>query len=286
MTLDWKPGGGWHTQLSVQRTVAQLDFYDFISFGELSTQPDQWRQRRICSRSARGNSGRRSSIRLFGDGLFKLDLGHDLVSMLQDRVLICELTIRRSGRIASTRRATSAPASATSPALTLDAPLTQAVEGPARQVHRNAPAHARRRSDQRRSAQIQRLFSRLAVGPRPSAAMPGDLLRLRTQRQSALHFLPHRRVRHELQRRRRTWTAFVEYRPSPDTAVTLDFDNVAQHSAASANRLLFFPNRAEPDPIINEFRERNRHISIGLTLKQSFGGARAVAGWRSRLSAG
>ena len=37
LTLDWKPGGGWHTQLSVRRTVAQLDFYDFISVGELST---------------------------------------------------------------------------------------------------------------------------------------------------------------------------------------------------------------------------------------------------------
>lgn len=36
ITLDWKPGGGWHTQLSVRRTVAQLDFYDFISFGDLS----------------------------------------------------------------------------------------------------------------------------------------------------------------------------------------------------------------------------------------------------------
>ena len=45
LTLDWKPGGGWHTQLSVKRTVAQLDFYDFISFGELSTEPGQRRQR-------------------------------------------------------------------------------------------------------------------------------------------------------------------------------------------------------------------------------------------------
>ncbi|HEU5285601.1 MAG TPA: hypothetical protein VFU20_03690, partial [Sphingomicrobium sp.] len=29
-TIDWKPGGGWHAQLSVRRTVAQLDFFDFI----------------------------------------------------------------------------------------------------------------------------------------------------------------------------------------------------------------------------------------------------------------
>ena len=36
LTLDWKPGGGWHTQFSVRRTVAQLNFYDFISVGDLS----------------------------------------------------------------------------------------------------------------------------------------------------------------------------------------------------------------------------------------------------------
>ena len=37
VTMDWKPGGGWHTQFSIRRTVAQLNFYDFISVGDLST---------------------------------------------------------------------------------------------------------------------------------------------------------------------------------------------------------------------------------------------------------
>ena len=52
---------------------------------------------------------------LFGDGLFKLDLGHDLVSMLQDRILICDPRIPTTRISASTRRATLAPASAISP---------------------------------------------------------------------------------------------------------------------------------------------------------------------------
>ena len=47
---------------------------------------------------------------LLGDGLFKLDLGHDLISKLQDRILI----YRPTRETASTRRATSAPASAIS----------------------------------------------------------------------------------------------------------------------------------------------------------------------------
>jgi hypothetical protein len=42
--------------------------------------------------------------------------------------------------------------------------------------------------------------------------------------------------------------------------------------------LLFIPNRAETEFRINEFRERNRHLNFGLTLKQSFGGSSAGAG--------
>ena len=34
--FDWRPGGGWHAQLSIARTVAQLDFGDFISGAELA----------------------------------------------------------------------------------------------------------------------------------------------------------------------------------------------------------------------------------------------------------
>ena len=50
--------------------------------------------------------------------------------------------------------------------------------------------------------------------------------------------------------------------------MTLNVD----HTFGKRNRLLFRPNRAEPDTVINEFRERDQHISIGLTLKQTFGG--------------
>jgi hypothetical protein len=67
-------------------------------------------------------------------------------------------------------------------------------------------------------------------------------------------------------------TAFVEYRPDPRTAITLDVDN-AIDTGASRERLRFLPNRAAPQRTINELRERNRHVSIGLTFKRSFGGA-------------
>ena len=72
-------------------------------------------------------------------------------------------------------------------------------------------------------------------------------------------------------------TAFVEYRYSPQTSITLDVDN-AFATTGERNRLIFFPNRANPETVINEFRERNRHLAFGLTLKQSFGGGGSGAG--------
>ena len=52
--------------------------------------------------------------------------------------------------------------------------------------------------------------------------------------------------------------------------------------------MLFWPNRAEPDQVFDEFRDRNRHRSFRITLKQSFGGSGGAkvaakgiaAGWR------
>jgi hypothetical protein len=67
-------------------------------------------------------------------------------------------------------------------------------------------------------------------------------------------------------------TAFVEYRPSAKTAITFSVDNLLGTHAAR-RRILFRPNRAEPDDVFNEFRDRDRHQSFQVTLKQSFGGA-------------
>ena len=69
-------------------------------------------------------------------------------------------------------------------------------------------------------------------------------------------------------------TAFVEYRFTPRTSVTFDVDNLFETSG-NRTRLRFFPNRAVPGLVINEVRERNRHLSFGVTLKQSLGGGSA-----------
>ena len=83
VTLDWKAKSGWHSQFSIRRTVAQLDFYDFM-FGAIERRPDQRRQ---CGSPAATHLEVRATVDrpLFGSGL-TFDLG-DHISMLQDRIL-------------------------------------------------------------------------------------------------------------------------------------------------------------------------------------------------------
>lgn len=84
-TLDWRPEGGWRVQLSVQRTVAQLRFEDFISSAELASE-------RVNGGNAELLPQRAWELRatfekpILGDGLVRLEFGHDFVSMVQDRI--------------------------------------------------------------------------------------------------------------------------------------------------------------------------------------------------------
>jgi len=270
ITLDWKPGGGWHTQFSIKRTVAQLDFYDFISFGDLST-------RRINGGNADLEPQRTWEFRatvdhaLFGDGLFKLDLGHDLVSKLQDRILICD----EANHPGDPHFCSDAPGNLGTGkryfvSLTLDAPLGKVWKGlrakftgTIQRTRVKDPIDGRQRNwsnffpDWQWDLTVRRDAGSFSYGfdvfdnKRFTAFRTDEF-------DSNFNGAP-------------AWNAFVEYRPGANTSVTLNLD----HTFGKRNRLLFLPNRAQPEFIINEFRERDQHISVGLTLKQTFGGGGA-----------
>ena len=70
-------------------------------------------------------------------------------------------------------------------------------------------------------------------------------------------------------------TMFVEYRPTERMAITLDVDNLFD-TGALRERTFYEPNRSNSSARIFELRERNRHVSFGMTLKHSFGGAGAA----------
>ena len=263
-TIDWKPGGSWHTQFSIKRTVAQLDFFDFVTVAELSTdrvnagnqnlQPQRaWEFRWTVDRP------------LLGEGLIKLDLGYDLVSMLQDRVLVFDEegnAFDAPGNIGTGKHYFAQ--------LTVDAPLGRVWQGlrarfngTVRRTRVEDPISGEKRNftgffpDWEWNVDVRRDAGAFSYG---FSIFDRDRFTFFRTDEFDVNFngAPG-------------FTAFLEHRPGPRTSVTLD----VQHIFGKRNRLLFFPNRADPELIINEFRERDRHMDFGLTIKQTFGGGAA-----------
>ena len=268
VTLDWKGGKGWHGQLSVRRTVAQLDFYDFISSAELSTDringgnPDLVPQQTWEFRGTIEHA-------LLGDGLAKLDVGYDLINDLQDRVLICDpldpnACFDAPGNIGTGKRYFAH--------LTLDAPLARLglkgvrvkFDGQLQRTRVEDPINGNMRNfsgdfpDWNWSVDVRRDAGNFSFGFNINDR--DRITFFRTDEFDAnFNGGPY-------------GTAFIEYRPRAGTTITLDLDN-ALDTSGERNRLLFSPHRGAVDPvIINEFRERNRHLNFGLTFKQTFGG--------------
>jgi hypothetical protein len=266
LSIDWKPGGGWHAQASIKRTVAQLDFYDFVSIADLSAQ-------RVNGGNENLEPQRTWEFRLtgehplLGDGLFKLDLGYDLVSSLQDRILIFDevndIFLDAPGNIGTGKRYFAQ--------LTLDAPLTRLWKGlrvkftsTVQRTRVHDPISGKLRNftgyfpDWEWNVDVRRDIGKFSYG-----FTIGDRDRFtffRTDEfDSNFNGGPF-------------GTAFIEYRLNPRTSITLDVDN-ALETSGNRDRLLFRPNRADQDSIFDEFRHRDRHMTFGLTLKQSFGGS-------------
>lgn len=264
LTLDWKGGKGWHGQLSAKRIVAQLNFYDFISSAELSTDrinagnpdlvPQQtWQFRGMIEHP------------ILGDGVAKLDVGYDLINDVQDRVLIFDDSgngFDAPGNIGTGKLYFAK--------LTLDAPLAKiGLKG--MRIRANGQLQ-RTRVEDPIDGEL-RNFSDFFPDWNWTVEFRHDLKNV------SYGFTVNDRDRFTFFRTDELdtnfnggpyGTAYIEYRPRAGTTITLDLDN-ALDTSGNRNRLRFIPNRAITDFRINEFRERNRHLNFGLTLKQSFG---------------
>jgi hypothetical protein len=269
LSVDWNPGNGWHAQFSIRRTVAQLDFYDFISVADLSAQ-------RVSGGNAQLQPQRTWEIRgmvehpLLGDGVAKLEFGHDQVSLLQDRVLLCDPDHPNDAKFCFDAPGNLGTGKRDFAKLTLDMPLSRLWSG------------LRVKADA--TLQRTRVDDPINHDPRKwSGFYPSWQWNLDVRRDSgkwSYGFVVNDNQRFTFYRTDEFdtnfnggpyGTAFIEYRPWANTAITFDVDNLF-NTSGNRDRLLFRPNRAQPLFIFDEVRERNRHRSFGITLKQSFGG--------------
>jgi outer membrane receptor protein involved in Fe transport len=260
LAIDWKPAAGWHTRLSAKRTVAQLNFYDFLSFAELANDrvnggnaellPQRtWEFRATADRT------------ILGSGLIKLDLGYDRVSQLQDQILTDE-GFSAPGNIGTgTRRFA---------AVTLDAPLESLglsgtrlkLSGQVQRTRVKDPISNQTRGftgffpNWNWSAELRRDAGAFSYGIEVEDRAPFTFFRA-NEIDTSWNGGPF-------------GSAFIEYRPGPRTSATLNVENLF-NTEFGRDRFFFKPNRSVEEPYAMELRKRNRHPTIALTLKQSFG---------------
>jgi hypothetical protein len=265
LTLDVNAGGGWHGQFIARRTVAQLDFYDFISSAELSVgrvnsgnanlQPQRaWEFSAVLERP------------ILGEGNLRFELGHNRISMLQDRILVLDdqgNAFDAPGNIGSGTQSFVH--------VTLDAPLSRfgltgvrfKFDGQVQKTRVEDPISGATRDFSgffpawQWNAELRRDAGKFAYGV--NAQDNARITFFRTD---------------ELDRNQNLGafaSAFIEYRLSGATSLRLDVNNIL-NNGGGRSRTFFSPNRTNPVPVAYEVRERNVHVGMILTLKQSFGG--------------
>jgi hypothetical protein len=259
LVLDWKPKGPWHVQLALARTVAQLNFEDFISSAELAND-------RVDAGNADLLPQRAWEVLLtvertvFGDGLAKAEFGYNRISLLQDRVPTPE-GFDAPGNLGTgiqkfARGTLDVPLGGwgiKGGRLTLNGTLQDtSVEDPYTLRQRRFSGYPTYRFD----AAFRQDLGKYAWGFN-IYTNPGQSFFRRNEVDTPNGQEPF-------------VTAFAEYRPTQRTSVTFGLDNLLEVKGKRF-RTFYFPDRSNPNPSLFEVRERSQHITAWLRLKQSFG---------------
>ena len=257
--FDWKPSGKWHAQLSLARTVAQLNFEDFISSAELANDRVDAGNADLVPQRA-WEALLTVERQVLGDGLAKVEAGYHRISLLQDRVPTPE-GFDAPGNIGTGTRSFVRAS--------LDVPLAGfgikggrlTVNGTLQDTSVEDPyTHRKRRfsgfSTYNFDSSFRQDLGRYAWGFN-IYTNPGQSYFRRNEIDTPNGQEPF-------------VTAFAEYRPTQRTTVTLGLDNLLEVKGKRF-RTFFTPDRSNPNPSLFELRERSQHLTAWVRLKQNFG---------------
>lgn len=258
-TLDWRPAGGWHLQFSAARTVAQLQFEDFISLAELSNDRVNGGNANLVPQRA-WELLATAERKILGDGLVKLEAGYNRVSLVQDRIPTPE-GFDAPGNLGNGEERILRG--------TVDMPLGGIGFTGARlktylSIVDTSVEDPYTREDRRFSGNS---LWYLETSLRQDLGKFAWAIEL--ERGSASTY--YRRNELDTNNNDRPYVeAFAEYRPSPKTTITLGVENLL-NGRGIRKRTFFTPDRSNPNPSSFEYRERNRHVMPYLTIKRNFG---------------
>jgi hypothetical protein len=269
VSFDWTPGK-WHVQLSAKRTVAQLQFEDFVSGASLNTN-------QVNGGNAELQPQRRWEVlatadrKIFGDGRIKVDLGYNAVAKVQDRIPL-KIVDPATGKLVNS--GLDAPGNLGNgreliARANLDLPLSglglkggrlslygSYVDTSVRDPYTLAQRHFSGNSLFFYTATFRQDLAAFAWGLEMKGNTGATFYRIKeTDGQQGIS----PRV-----------AAFIEYRRSSRTTVTLGADNIT-NAVSRRLRTFYDPDRTAPNPFQRETRERNPHLLLYLLVKHSFG---------------
>lgn len=258
-TLDWRSKTSWHVQLSLSRTVEQLQFEDFISSATLSSEQVNGGNANLVPQRA-WQLLTTIEHPILGDGLVKLEIGYDRVQKVQDRIPTPE-GFDAPGNLGNGERRIARAK--------IDAPLRKfGIKGGRLTLYgsyvgtsvRDPYTLAKRPFSENNAFYFEGNF-RQDLG---QFAWGVDV-------EGSTHSTNFRRD--ELDRFADSApevSVFVEYRPTAQTTVNFTLGNINQ-SAAVRRRTFFDPDRTNPNPALLEIRHRDKHVIPSLKVKHSFG---------------
>ncbi|KQT31994.1 hypothetical protein ASG29_09020 [Sphingomonas sp. Leaf412] len=258
VVLDWRPTPKWRFQLTLQRTVAQLQFSDFISTAELGVERvNGGNAQLVPQRAWEGLAVIEHPI--LGDGIVRVEAGYQKVQMVQDRVPTPEGFDAPGnlgdGRILILRQRVEAPLTTLGVkggrlvlyGSIVDTQVRDPYTADLRPFSGNSLFYG--------EATFRQDLGKFAWGLSLEGGTAGTSYR-----------------REETDRR---WSdpyasVFAEWRPSARTTVRFDIENLLD-GAGYADRRFYDPDRRAPAPFLREQRKRSQHLVPMIGFRQTLG---------------